>query len=123
MLEQLKQYGESNGNLQWGLGGPHDVPTYDQPPSVDTFFKDQGGSWETPYGVFFLSWYSSKLISHGDHILSLASSCFRYHGISYFVKDIVVFRKDSYLPVIWCINNRRFNCITLFNHISFILVH
>ncbi|KAJ8429574.1 hypothetical protein Cgig2_023780 [Carnegiea gigantea] len=82
MLEQLKQYGESNGNPLWGLGGPHDVPTYDQPPSVDTFFKDQGGSWETPYGVFFLSWYSSQLISHGDRILSLAASVLRDSSVN-----------------------------------------
>lgn len=76
MLSHLKQHAEARGNPLWGLGGPHDVPTYDQPPSSNTFFKDEGGSWETPYGDFFLSWYSSQLISHGDRILSVASSVF-----------------------------------------------
>lgn len=78
MLDNLKQYAEEKGNPLWGLGGPHDAPTYDQPPCVDTFFKDQGGSWESPYGVFFLEWYSNQLVSHGHRILSLASSVFRY---------------------------------------------
>ncbi|GAB2266254.1 beta-amylase [Dionaea muscipula] len=76
MLKNLKQHAEAAGNPLWGLGGPHDAPSYDQPPTVNSFFKDQGGSWETPYGVFFLSWYSSQLISHGDRLLSLVSSVF-----------------------------------------------
>ncbi|GLT99204.1 hypothetical protein SLE2022_166570 [Rubroshorea leprosula] len=76
MLNYLKQHAEATGNPLWGLGGPHDAPAYDQSPSSNNFFKDHGGSWETPYGEFFLSWYSSQLISHGNHLLSLASSTF-----------------------------------------------
>lgn len=76
MLSHLKQHADETGNPLWGLGGPHDVPTYNQPPSMNTFFKDEGGSWQSPYGDFFLSWYSSQLISHGHRILSLASSIF-----------------------------------------------
>ncbi|XVF62664.1 hypothetical protein PTKIN_Ptkin09bG0026600 [Pterospermum kingtungense] len=76
MLNLLKQHAEANGNPLWGLGGPHDAPTYDQSPNCNGFFKDHGGSWETPYGNFFLSWYSSQLISHGNRLLSLASSIF-----------------------------------------------
>ncbi|KMS95925.1 hypothetical protein BVRB_003830 [Beta vulgaris subsp. vulgaris] len=76
MLEHLKQHAEEMGNPMWGLGGPHDVPTYDELPSASSFFKDDGGSWETPYGDFFLSWYSNQLISHGNRILLLASAVF-----------------------------------------------
>lgn len=76
MLNILKQHAEETGNPLWGLGGPHDVPTYDQPPNSNSFFSDQGGSWESPYGDFFLSWYSNQLISHGNRLLSLASSIF-----------------------------------------------
>ncbi|XP_012454525.1 inactive beta-amylase 9 [Gossypium raimondii] len=76
MLNLLKQYAEANGNPLWGLGGPHDAPTYDQAPNLNSFFKDHGGSWESPYGDFFLSWYSSELVSHGNRLLSLASSIF-----------------------------------------------
>ncbi|GAV63404.1 Glyco_hydro_14 domain-containing protein [Cephalotus follicularis] len=77
MLNLLKQHAEATGNPLWGLGGPHNAPDYDQPPNSNNFFSDYGGSWESPYGDFFLSWYSSQLISHGDRLLSLASSTFR----------------------------------------------
>ncbi|XVF38633.1 hypothetical protein REPUB_Repub20aG0119100 [Reevesia pubescens] len=76
MLNLLKQHAEATGNPLWGLGGPHDAPAYDQSPNTNNFFKGHGGSWESPYGDFFLSWYSSELISHGDRLLSLASSIF-----------------------------------------------
>lgn len=85
MLSSLKQHAESSGNPLWGLGGPHDVPTYDQSPYSNSFFKD-GGSWESSYGDFFLSWYSSQLIKHGDCLLSLASSTFSDTGVSIFGK-------------------------------------
>lgn len=76
MLSILKQHAEASGNPLWGLGGPHDAPTYDQSPNSNNFFSDHGGSWESPYGDFFLSWYSNQLIAHGDRLLSLATSTF-----------------------------------------------
>ncbi|ESQ41872.1 hypothetical protein EUTSA_v10013215mg [Eutrema salsugineum] len=81
MLSALKQYAESTGNPLWGLGGPHDAPTYNQQPHSSSFFSD-GGSWESQYGDFFLSWYSSLLISHADRVLSVASSAFNGSGVS-----------------------------------------
>ncbi|KAA0033462.1 hypothetical protein IC582_026946 [Cucumis melo] len=76
MLSLLKQYAEARGNPLYGLGGPHDASSYDEMPYSNNFFKDNGGSWESHYGDFFLSWYSSELIAHGDRLLSLASSVF-----------------------------------------------
>ncbi|WOK93572.1 chloroplast beta-amylase [Canna indica] len=76
MLADLKRYAEESGNPLWGLSGPHDAPEYNQSPYFGNFFKDHGGSWETPYGQFFLSWYSGKLLSHGDRLLSIASKVF-----------------------------------------------
>ncbi|XP_071730405.1 inactive beta-amylase 9-like [Rutidosis leptorrhynchoides] len=75
MMRNLKQHAENLGNPNWGLGGPHDAPSYNQQPIVDTFFEDNG-SWESPYGDFFLSWYSNQLVSHADRMLSLAKSSF-----------------------------------------------
>ena len=40
------------------------------------FFRSWGGSWDTPYGQFFLSWYSGVLIAHGERIVSMAASIF-----------------------------------------------
>ncbi|KAI3804641.1 hypothetical protein L1987_26342 [Smallanthus sonchifolius] len=76
MMRSLKENAESAGNPLWGLCGPHDAPSYNQQPILNTFFKE-GGSWETAYGDFFLSWYSTQLISHADRMLSLAASSFR----------------------------------------------
>ncbi|KAK9287801.1 hypothetical protein L1049_016242 [Liquidambar formosana] len=76
MLSLLKQHAQETGNPNWGLSGPHDAPSYNQSPDLSNFFKDHGGSWETPYGDFFLSWYSNQLISHASRLLSLASSTF-----------------------------------------------
>ncbi|CAL9092156.1 unnamed protein product [Musa textilis] len=76
MLADLKRHAEETGNPLWGLSGPHDAPGYNQLPDSGNFFKDHGGSWETPYGQFFLSWYSGKLLSHGDGLLSVASEVF-----------------------------------------------
>ncbi|KAJ3697582.1 hypothetical protein LUZ61_001287 [Rhynchospora tenuis] len=75
-LSQLKQAAESAGNPLWGLGGPHDAPKYNESPNNSNFFKDHGGSWDTPYGNFFLSWYSQQLVNHGDRLLSIASNVF-----------------------------------------------
>ncbi|PIN14379.1 Beta-amylase [Handroanthus impetiginosus] len=86
MLADLKKHAEMHGNPLWGLGGPHDAPGYDQSPLSSGFFSENSGSWETPYGDFFLSWYSNQLISHGDRILSLAASTFRDSPIPLFGK-------------------------------------
>lgn len=82
MLSNLKQHAEASGNPLWGLSGPHDNPKYDDLPIANGFFKEDGGSWETPYGSFFLSWYSGQLISHGERILSLAVSTFRNYPVA-----------------------------------------
>ena len=76
MLALLKNHAEATGNHFWGLSGPHDAPRYNESPESTNFFKALGGAWDTPYGHFFLSWYSSALLSHGDRLLSLASSAF-----------------------------------------------
>ena len=81
MLRILKQHAEASGNPLWGLGGPHDAPAYEQSPNSTNFFKD-GGSWASPYGQFFLSWYADQLITHGDRLLSLAASTFSDTGVT-----------------------------------------
>jgi hypothetical protein len=40
------------------------------------FFRSFGGSWDTPYGEFFLSWYSGMLLAHGERMLRVATSVF-----------------------------------------------
>ncbi|KAG6428102.1 hypothetical protein SASPL_112351 [Salvia splendens] len=76
-LRQLKQHAEAHGNPLWGLSGPHDAPGYNESPMTEGFFAENGGAWENQYGDFFLSWYSSQLLSDGDRVLSLAALTFR----------------------------------------------
>ena len=40
------------------------------------FFRGLGGSWDTPYGDFFLSWYSGALLAHGERLVKTATSIF-----------------------------------------------
>lgn len=37
------------------------------------FFLSSGGSWDSEYGRFFLSWYSGMLLTHADDVLSVAA--------------------------------------------------
>ncbi|KAM0947704.1 putative beta-amylase [Dioscorea sansibarensis] len=76
MLADLKRHAEKSGQPLWGLAGPHDAPAYSQTPESGAFFRDHGGSWETPYGQFFVAWYTDLLLAHGDRILSIASKVF-----------------------------------------------
>ncbi|CAL1397112.1 unnamed protein product [Linum trigynum] len=82
MMNHLKQHAASLGNPLWGLAGPHDAPTYNQSPDSNPFFNEHSGSWKTPYGEFFLSWYSSQLLSHGDRLLSMASDVYTNTGVA-----------------------------------------
>lgn len=40
------------------------------------FFATWGGSWDTPYGRFFLDWYHKNLLSHGERLLQAITSIF-----------------------------------------------
>mmetsp|Transcript_63216 Transcript_63216/g.112380 ORF Transcript_63216/g.112380 Transcript_63216/m.112380 type:complete len:425 (+) Transcript_63216:2-1276(+) len=73
-LESLKLAAKKHGHATWG-----------QPPSVeatgdynsfpnDTLFFQDNGLYQTPYGRFFLSWYSKALIDHGSRKLAMARS-------------------------------------------------
>nr|GMD60361.1 inactive beta-amylase 9 [Ipomoea batatas] len=93
MLSHLKQHAEMFGNPLWGHGGPHDAPACNEPPISNNFFKEHGGSWETTYGDFFLSWYSNQLITHGDQLLSVGASTF---------SDVPQITVSGKVPLIHC---------------------
>ena len=46
----------------------------------ETGFFQREGAWDTPYGKFFLEWYSGMLIEHGEKIVSSAEAIFRGTG-------------------------------------------
>lgn len=76
MLARLKRHAVAAGQPLWGLSGPHDAPRYGESPESSTFFRSPGGSWETAYGGFFLSWYAGELLAHGDRVLAAARRVF-----------------------------------------------
>ncbi|KAF0927911.1 hypothetical protein E2562_036888 [Oryza meyeriana var. granulata] len=75
MLSSLKAAAEAVGKPEWGNAGPGDSGGYNDWPEDTPFFRREGG-WNTPYGEFFMSWYSQMLLEHGERILSAASAVF-----------------------------------------------
>ncbi|KAK9867944.1 hypothetical protein WJX84_010292 [Apatococcus fuscideae] len=75
-LASLAQAARDAGQPEWGYGGPHDAGTYNSTPEETGFFATWGGSWDTPYGRFFLDWYHKSLLSHGERLLQAITSVF-----------------------------------------------
>lgn len=61
------------GHPEWTL--PDDAGTYNDTPESTGFFKSNG-TYLTERGKFFLTWYSSKILIHGDQILDEANKVF-----------------------------------------------
>ena len=72
MLRRLQKAAKAIGRPEWGHGGPHDAGHYNSREWETGFFRNDGGSFETEYGKFFLTWYSGELIRHADGILGRA---------------------------------------------------
>ncbi|MCO5598926.1 hypothetical protein L7F22_053025 [Adiantum nelumboides] len=79
-LSTLRAAAQAIGKPEWGLGGPCDAGCYNNWPEDTDFFRREGG-WNSPYGEFFLRWYSNMLLAHGERILVAAESIFRDTGV------------------------------------------
>ncbi|KAG2438677.1 hypothetical protein HXX76_005224 [Chlamydomonas incerta] len=71
MLAGLRACSHQVSQPSWGLGGPHDAGGYTVWPHQTGFFN-QYGNWSSPYGKFFLQWYSDMLMQHADSVLGIA---------------------------------------------------
>ncbi|KAG5061344.1 hypothetical protein AAZX31_01G189900 [Glycine max] len=80
MRASLEASTEAIGKKEWGKNGPHDSGQYNQFPE-DTGFFQREGTWNTEYGRFFLDWYSTKLLEHGEKILVSAKGIFNSCGV------------------------------------------
>jgi len=58
---------------EWEL--PDNAGESNDVPESTEFFKS-GGTYQTEKGKFFLTWYSNKLLTHGDEILDEANNVF-----------------------------------------------
>ncbi|QCE09577.1 beta-amylase [Vigna unguiculata] len=61
------------GHPEWEL--PDNAGESNDIPESTEFFKSSG-TYQTEKGVFFLTWYSNKLLTHGDDILDEANKVF-----------------------------------------------
>ncbi|VFQ92270.1 unnamed protein product [Cuscuta campestris] len=80
MISSLKATAEAIGKPEWGHNGPTDAGHYNNWPEDTNFFRKEGG-WTSPYGEFFLSWYSQMLLDHGERILQSAKSLFEKSSV------------------------------------------
>ncbi|VAH29300.1 unnamed protein product [Triticum turgidum subsp. durum] len=74
--EDFRAAATDAGHPEWEL--PDDAGEYNDAPDDTRFFTADGAgaTYLTEKGRFFLTWYSSKLIEHGDRILDEANRVF-----------------------------------------------
>ncbi|XP_014520146.1 beta-amylase 3, chloroplastic-like [Vigna radiata var. radiata] len=80
MRGSLEASAEAIGKKDWGRSGPHDSGQYNNFPEETGFFRREG-TWNSEYGQFFLDWYSTKLVEHGERILASAKGIFNSRGV------------------------------------------
>ncbi|KAF9588297.1 hypothetical protein IFM89_008714 [Coptis chinensis] len=69
----FKEAARQAGHSDWEL--PDNAGVYNDKPDSTGFFKSTG-TYLTDKGKFFLTWYSNKLLFHGDQILDEANKIF-----------------------------------------------
>lgn len=90
---EFKEAASNAGHPEWEL--PDNAGEYNDKPEVTEFFRSNG-AYDTERGKFFLTWYSNKLLSHGDQVLDEANKAFlgckvklaaKVSGIHWWYKD------------------------------------
>lgn len=75
-LASLAAAAAAAGRPEWGYGGPHDAPRYNDAPSDAGFTAPYGGSWASDYGRFFAEWYAGQLVAHAERLAGVAVAVF-----------------------------------------------
>ncbi|CAA3027576.1 beta-amylase isoform X2 [Olea europaea subsp. europaea] len=73
LRQDFKEAATKAGHPEWDL--PDDAGTYNDTPEKTGFFGPDR-TYQTEKGKFFLTWYSNKLLEHGDQILEEANKTF-----------------------------------------------
>lgn len=95
MLQSLAAAATAAGHPEWGKGGPSNAGNYYSSPSNTGFFGNGFDNYSSAYGKFFLTWYSSVLMQHGEDVLAAAREVFqdevelagKISGIHWWYKD------------------------------------
>jgi len=85
-LGALAKAAADANRIEWGGAGPHDSGGYNNRPRETGFFTSEHGSWDSEYGEFFLGWYSSELVAHGERMLQTATGVFDGSGATLAIK-------------------------------------
>lgn len=80
MVASLNACALDAGLNEWGNGGPLGAGSLFQDPERTSFFKSDG-SWNTPYGRFFLEWYSGMLLLHAERLCMATDLIFLGTGV------------------------------------------
>lgn len=83
MKREFKDVATKAGHPEWDL--PDDAGTYNDMPEKTGFFSATG-TYLSEKGKFFLTWYSNKLIEHGDQILDEANNVFQGYNVRLSIK-------------------------------------
>ncbi|KAG6416952.1 hypothetical protein SASPL_124393 [Salvia splendens] len=83
MKREFKDAAAKAGHPEWDL--PDDAGTYNDTPEKTGFFS-ANGTYLSEKGKFFLTWYSNKLIEHGDQILDEANKVFQGRNVRLSIK-------------------------------------
>ncbi|KAM3396561.1 beta-amylase 1, chloroplastic-like [Capsicum galapagoense] len=75
MLASLNACAREMGKREWANSGPTGAGNLMQDLEKTEFFKSDG-SWSTPYGEFFLTWYSGMFLLHCERICREAETIF-----------------------------------------------
>ncbi|CAI0550474.1 unnamed protein product [Linum tenue] len=74
LAADFKEAAAKAGHPEWEL--PDDAGEYNSRPDQTAFFRSNNGTYLTEKGKFFLTWYSTKLLLHGDEIIDEANKAF-----------------------------------------------
>eukprot|EP01117_Protostelium_nocturnum_P009400 TRINITY_DN3353_c0_g1_i1.p1 TRINITY_DN3353_c0_g1~~TRINITY_DN3353_c0_g1_i1.p1 ORF type:complete len:461 (-),score=129.05 TRINITY_DN3353_c0_g1_i1:22-1404(-) len=81
MMEKLAKAASSAGRPDWGTNTPSNAGGYNSHPQDTGFFSSGSDNYQSPYGNFFLKWYTGMLLNHGKAILSRAYKHIGRHGV------------------------------------------
>ena len=73
LTEDFKKAAADAGHPEWNF--PDNAGQYNDRPESTEFFRNNG-AYLSGHGKFFLTWYSNKLLIHGDQILEEATKAF-----------------------------------------------
>ncbi|RZB83633.1 beta-amylase-like [Glycine soja] len=137
LKDDFKEAATREGHPEWEL--PDNVGELNDAPESTKFFKSRG-TYLTKKGKFFLTWYSNKLLIHGDEILDKANSVFlgckvklaaKIAGIHWLYKSkshaaeltsgyYNLNRRDGYRPIARMLSRHKavlnFTCLEMRNH-------